>query len=156
MAASSAVIPALRPYLRAVNAVVHGLSAEVSVSVPNPLDILPHRDGDHEVVVSPAIHRPLAGQANRGHQQTAARLRIYRPTLIKIEVSLAGMVALWLGLGHRWESSTALAALKLIEVEAHEIGGMMNESTMWTCPRPNWQRVFTFPAHSTRSLSCDK
>ena len=59
-------IPALRPYLHAMNAVVHGLSAEVSVSVPNPLDILPHRDGDHDVVVSPAIHRPLAGQANSG------------------------------------------------------------------------------------------
>ena len=40
-------IPALRLYLHAVDALMDGLSAEVSVSVPNPLDMLPHRDGFH-------------------------------------------------------------------------------------------------------------
>jgi len=38
-------------------------------------------------------------------------------------------------LGHRWERSTALAALQVVGIEAQQIGRPMNEAAMWTCPR---------------------
>ena len=64
-----------------------------------------------------------------------SRCKISAESQLRSRIFLSKMASLGLGVGLSWGRSTALATFEIGEVQAQQIGGMMNVSTMRTGPR---------------------